>query len=65
MEWENNFELYDKGDREVAQAVGIFFKHLAIGISNLAYIFNPETIIIGEELPIEEMSFKRSKRRGQ
>ena len=47
MEWENNFELYDKGDREVAQAVGIFFKHLAIGISNLAYIFNPETIIIG------------------
>ena len=32
---------------EVAQAVGIFFKHLAIGISNLAYIFNPETIIIG------------------
>lgn len=41
------FELYDKGDREVAQAVGIFFKHLAIGISNLAYIFNPETIIIG------------------
>ncbi|MED2753284.1 ROK family protein [Bacillus thuringiensis] len=41
------FELYDKGDWEVAQAVGIFLKHLAIGISNLAYIFNPETIIIG------------------
>ncbi|MEB8804353.1 ROK family protein [Bacillus cereus] len=48
-EWNGKriFELYDKGDREVAQAVGIFFKHLAIGISNLAYIFNPETIIIG------------------
>ncbi|MED3309589.1 ROK family protein [Bacillus thuringiensis] len=48
-EWNGRtiFELYDKGDREVAQAVGIFFKHLAIGISNLAYIFNPETIIIG------------------
>jgi predicted NBD/HSP70 family sugar kinase len=48
-EWDGKiiFELYDKGDREVAQAVGIFFKHLAIGISNLAYIFNPETIIIG------------------
>ena len=41
------FELYDKGDREVTQAVEVFFKHLAIGISNLAYIFNPETIIIG------------------
>ena len=33
-------------EMRVAQ-VGIFFKHLAIGISNLAYIFNPETIIIG------------------
>ena len=41
------FELYDKGDREVTQVVEVFFKHLAIGISNLAYIFNPETIIIG------------------
>ncbi|WP_434165867.1 ROK family protein [Bacillus thuringiensis] len=48
-EWNGKtiFELYDKGDREVAQAVGIFFKYLAIGISNLAYIFNPEMIIIG------------------
>ncbi|PKJ53852.1 ROK family protein [Bacillus sp. SN10] len=41
------FELYDKGDKEVTQAVEVFFKQLAIGISNLAYIFNPETIIIG------------------
>ena len=48
-EWNGKriFELYDKGDREVVQAVGIFFKYLAIGISNLAYIFNPEKIIIG------------------
>ena len=64
MEWENNFELYDKGDREVAQAVGIFFKHLAIGISNLAYILIQKRLLV-EELPIEEMSFKRSKRRNQ
>ncbi|KAA0765156.1 ROK family protein [Bacillus sp. SH5-2] len=41
------FELYDKGDREVTQAVEVFFTHLAIGISNLAYIFNPEMIVIG------------------
>lgn len=41
------FELYDKGDREVMQAVEVFFTHLAIGISNLAYIFNPEMIVIG------------------
>ncbi|MBO1581168.1 ROK family protein [Bacillus sp. XF8] len=41
------FELYDKKDKEVIEAVQVFFKHLAIGISNLAYIFNPQTIIIG------------------
>ncbi|MCU4990630.1 ROK family protein [Bacillus cereus] len=48
-EWNGKtiFELYDKGDREVTQAVEVFFKHLAIGISNLAYIFNPEMIVIG------------------
>ncbi|MEI5892741.1 ROK family protein [Bacillus luti] len=48
-EWDGKtiFELYDKGDREVTKAVEVFFKHLAIGISNLAYIFNPEMIIIG------------------
>ncbi|MEN1938127.1 ROK family protein [Paenibacillus sp. 102] len=41
------FELYDKKDKEVMEAVQAFFKHLAIGISNLAYIFNPQAIIIG------------------
>ncbi|WP_459502160.1 ROK family protein [Bacillus sp. C1] len=41
------FELYDKKDKEIVKAVEIFLKHLAIGISNLAYIFNPQTIIIG------------------
>lgn len=48
-EWDGKtiFELYDKGDREVTKAVEVFFKHLAIGISNLAYIFNPEMIVIG------------------
>ena len=48
-EWNGKtiFELYDKGDRKVMQAVEVFFKYLAIGISNLAYIFNPEMIVIG------------------
>ncbi|PFZ13771.1 sugar kinase [Bacillus pseudomycoides] len=41
------FNLYDEKDEEIVQAVQVFFKHLAIGISNLAYIFNPQTIIIG------------------
>lgn len=44
---EKIFELYDQKDKEVIHAVQIFFKHLAIGISNLAYIFNPKVIIIG------------------
>lgn len=56
-EWDGKtiFELYDKGDSGVTQAVKIFFKHLTIGISNLAYIFNPKIIIIGGELLKEEM----------
>ncbi|WP_242144397.1 MULTISPECIES: ROK family protein [unclassified Bacillus cereus group] len=41
------FELYDKKDKEATQAVQKFLQHLAIGISNLAYIFNPQAIIIG------------------
>ncbi|MBS4178926.1 ROK family protein [Lederbergia citrea] len=41
------FALYDEGDAEIKRAVNIFFKHLAIGISNLIYIFNPEKVIIG------------------
>ena len=59
------FELYDKGDREVTQAVEVFFKHLAIGISNLAYILIQKQLLLVEELLIEEISFKRSKRRGR
>ncbi|MDR4288087.1 ROK family protein, partial [Bacillus thuringiensis] len=41
-EWNGKriIEMYDTGDRDVAQAVGIFFKHLACGISTLAYTFN-------------------------
>ncbi|MBO9130678.1 ROK family protein [Bacillus sp. 165] len=41
------FDLYDQGDEKIKLAVQLFFKHLAIGISNLIYIFNPEKVIIG------------------
>lgn len=41
------FELYDQGDAEITEAVNQFYKHLAIGISNLIYIFNPEKVIVG------------------
>ena len=41
------FELYDAGDQDIKVAVEKFLKHLAIGISNLIYIFNPEKVIIG------------------
>ncbi|MEH7011767.1 ROK family protein [Neobacillus niacini] len=41
------FDLYDKGDKEIQEAVGQFYRYLAIGISNLIYIFNPEKVIIG------------------
>ena len=65
MEWKTIFELYDKGDREVTQAVEVFFKHLAIGISNLAYIFNPEMIIIGGGITDRGNQFLKVKRRGR
>jgi predicted NBD/HSP70 family sugar kinase len=48
-EWNGKeiFDLYDQRDEEIKPAVQTFFKHLAIGISNLIYIFNPEKVIIG------------------
>ncbi len=51
---------------KLLKQLGFSFKHLAIGISNLAYIFNPETIIIGGGITDRGNEFlKRSKRRGQ
>nr|WP_309098601.1 ROK family protein [Fredinandcohnia onubensis] len=41
------FDLYDQGDKEIQRAVSSFYRYLAIGISNLIYIFNPEKVIIG------------------
>jgi predicted NBD/HSP70 family sugar kinase len=41
------FDLYDQGDPEMGKAVATFYKHLAIGISNLLYIFSPEKVVIG------------------
>ncbi|MEG9295891.1 ROK family protein [Mangrovibacillus sp. Mu-81] len=41
------FDLYDQGDQEIGKAVSTFYKHLAIGISNLLYVFDPEKVVIG------------------
>ena len=41
------FDLYDQGDEQIHKAVRQFYRYLAIGISNLIYIFNPEKVIIG------------------
>ncbi|WP_407267876.1 ROK family protein [Radiobacillus sp. PE A8.2] len=41
------YELYDKGDESITKVVSRFYRHLAIGISNLIYIFNPQKVIIG------------------
>lgn len=48
-EWtgEEIFQLYDSGDIPIKNAVEIFYRHLAIGIVNLIYIFNPEKVVIG------------------
>lgn len=41
------FELYDNGDIQIKEAIKSFYRHLAIGISNLIYIFNPEKVVVG------------------
>jgi predicted NBD/HSP70 family sugar kinase len=41
------FDLYDQGDKQIQEAVRQFYRYLAMGISNLIYIFNPEKVIIG------------------
>lgn len=41
------FDLYDQGDEQIQEAVRKFYRYLAIGISNLIFIFNPEKVIIG------------------
>lgn len=41
------FDLYDQGDEQIQEAVREFYRYLAMGISNLIYIFNPEKVIIG------------------
>lgn len=41
------FDLYDQGDEQIQEAVRQFYRYLAMGVSNLIYIFNPEKVIIG------------------
>lgn len=61
------FKLYDQGDQHVKNAVEKFYKHLAIGIANLIYIFNPEKVVIGGGITgrgtkfLEEVKFHVSK----
>jgi predicted NBD/HSP70 family sugar kinase len=44
---EELFDLYDKNKEKVIKIIDDFYYYLAIGICNLAYIFNPSKIIIG------------------
>ncbi|MEH6936326.1 ROK family protein [Bacillus sp. JJ664] len=41
------FELFDRGDEEVKIEVENFIKYLAVGIFNVAYVIDPEKILIG------------------
>lgn len=50
LDIENGIELFKLYDDFNPAAVGVvdkFYEYLALGITNLAYIFNPEKIIIG------------------
>lgn len=41
------FNLYDQKDEKATKAVNYFYKYLALGLLNLAYIFNIPKIILG------------------
>lgn len=41
------FELYDNGDEIAIEEVNKFFTYMAIGIINIQYTYDPETIVIG------------------
>lgn len=41
------FELYDAGDEIAIEEVNKFFTYMAIGIINIQYTYDPETIILG------------------
>lgn len=41
------FDAFDNGEVEIQRIVEVFYRHLAIGLANLVYIFNPQKIIIG------------------
>lgn len=41
------FDLYDLGDEVAIEEVNKFFMYMAIGIINIQYTYDPETIILG------------------
>lgn len=41
------FKLYDNNDLEVKKIVDKFYKNLAIGLSNIVYLINPNVIVVG------------------
>ncbi len=41
------FKLYDEKDPQIMTIVKNFYDYLAIGVANLVYAFNPQSIIIG------------------
>lgn len=41
------FELYDSGDEIAIEEVNKFFTYMAIGIINIQYTYDPETVILG------------------
>ncbi|HHZ18185.1 MAG TPA: ROK family protein [Acholeplasmataceae bacterium] len=44
---EELFSRHDRGEPTAVKAVAAFYRYLAVGIANLAYVFSPPKIIIG------------------
>lgn len=53
------FDLLEKGDKVVREEFDKFVKYLAVGIFNLAYVIDPEKILIGGAISESDELIKR------
>jgi predicted NBD/HSP70 family sugar kinase len=53
------FDLYDQEDPKAKIVVDLFYHHLATGIINLIYIFNPDVVIVGGGITARKDKFHR------
>lgn len=52
------FRLVSEGDRECIQAVDMLIQHLTTGLANLIYTLNPEVVVLGGGIMVQQAYLK-------